>query len=95
MSKGKQMRDQAAASGAGMAWSATITSLILLVLLIAFIVQNQEDLTITLFGLKATIASGLALLIAAAGGGLLVAAAGTARILQLKSRRHQRKAGLF
>lgn len=83
--------DRVAVTRAGMAWVATIASLILLVLLITFIIQNQEDVTIAFFGLEGTIASGIALLIAAVGGGLLVAVAGTARILQLRSsRRHQR-----
>lgn len=74
-----------------MAWAATIASLILLILLITFIIQNQNDMTIVFFGLEGTIASGIALLIAAVGGGVLVAVAGTARILQLRSRtRHHR-----
>lgn len=84
-------RDRVAVTRAGMAWVATTASLILLVLLITFIIQNQEDVTIIFFGLEGTIASGVALLIAAVGGGLLVAVAGTARILQLRSsRRHKR-----
>lgn len=84
-------RDRTAVTRAGMAWAATIASLILLILLITFIVQNQNDVTIAFFGLEGTISSGIALLIAAVGGGVLVAVAGTARILQLRSRtRHQR-----
>lgn len=84
-------RDSVAVTRAGTAWVATVASLILLVLLITFIVQNQEDVTIVFFGLEGTIASGIALLIAAVGGGLLVAVAGAARILQLRSSsRHQR-----
>ena len=83
--------DSVAITRAGMAWVATIASLILLVLLITFIIQNQEDVTIAFFGLQGTIASGIALLIAAVAGGLLVAVAGAARILQLRSSsRHQR-----
>lgn len=72
-----------------MAWASTIASLVLLILLIVFIVQNQNDVTIYFFGLEGTIASGIALLIAAVGGGVLVAVAGAARILQLKSRNAQ------
>lgn len=84
-------RERVAVTRAGMAWVATIASLILLVFLITFIIQNQEDVTIAFFGLEGTIASGIALLIAAVGGGLLVAVAGAARILQLRSSsRHQR-----
>lgn len=88
---GQGTRDSVAVTRAGMAWVATIASLILLVLLITFIIQNQEDVTIAFFGLQGTIASGIALLIAAVAGGLLVAVAGAARILQLRSSsRHQR-----
>lgn len=84
-------RSRPAATRAGMAWAATIASLILLILLITFIIQNQNDMTIVFFGLEGTIASGIALLIAAVGGGVLVAVAGTARILQLRSgTRHHR-----
>lgn len=83
--------DSVAVTRTGTVWVATIASLILLVLLITFIIQNQEDVTIVFFGLEGTVASGVALLIAAVGGGLLVAAAGAARILQLQSSsRHQR-----
>lgn len=84
-------RDDVAVTRAGMAWVATVASLILLVLLITFIIQNQEEVTIAFFGLQGTIASGIALLIAAVAGGLLVAVAGAARILQLRSStRHPR-----
>lgn len=71
-------RDSVAVTRAGTACGATVASLILLVLLITFIVQDQEDVTIVFFGLGGTVASGVALLIAAVGGGLLVAVAGAA-----------------
>ncbi|MGK3958784.1 LapA family protein [Arthrobacter sp. R4] len=90
---GRVSRERTAVTRAGMAWAATIASLVLLVLLIIFIVQNQEGVTIAFIGLEGTIASGIALLIAAVGGGLLVAAAGTARILQLRSRTRRQRNG--
>lgn len=68
----------------GMAWALTLFSLILLVLLTIFIVQNQEGMTIAFIGIERSMASGTALLIAAVGGGLLVGTVGTARILQLR-----------
>ncbi|GAA4039460.1 hypothetical protein GCM10023063_25990 [Arthrobacter methylotrophus] len=71
---------------AGMAWTATITALVLLVLLIAFMVQNQDAARVRFFGLDGTISLGIALLIAAIGGGALVAVAGAVRIIQLRSR---------
>ncbi|WP_346425614.1 LapA family protein [Pseudarthrobacter sulfonivorans] len=83
-------RSRIAVTRAGMAWAATVAALILLILLIIFIVQNQDDMTVRFIGLEGTIASGVALFIAAVGGGVLVAVAGAARILQLRSRtRHQ------
>ncbi|MGO4473459.1 lipopolysaccharide assembly LapA domain-containing protein [Arthrobacter sp. M-10] len=71
---------------AGMAWTATIAALVLLILLIAFIVQNQDAARVRFFGLGGTISLGIALLIAAVGGGALVAVAGAVRIIQLRSR---------
>ncbi|WP_253190665.1 lipopolysaccharide assembly protein LapA domain-containing protein [Arthrobacter sp. SRS-W-1-2016] len=71
---------------AGMAWTATIAALVLLILLIAFIVQNQDAARVRFFGLDGTISLGIALLIAAVGGGALVAIAGAVRIIQLRTR---------
>ncbi|MDQ0239604.1 LapA family protein [Arthrobacter bambusae] len=71
---------------AGMAWTATIAALVLLILLIAFIVQNQDAARVRFFGLDGTISLGIALLIAAVGGGALVAVAGAVRIIQLRAR---------
>ena len=79
-------RNRLAVTRAGMAWAATVAALILLVFLIIFIVQNQDDITVRFIGLEGRIASGIALFIAAVGGGVLVAVAGAARILQLRSR---------
>ncbi|MFF2299664.1 lipopolysaccharide assembly LapA domain-containing protein [Arthrobacter sp. NPDC058127] len=71
---------------AGMVWTATIAALVLLILLIAFIVQNQDAARVRFFGLDGTISLGIALLIAAVGGGALVAVAGAVRIIQLRAR---------
>ncbi|MDQ0242281.1 LapA family protein [Arthrobacter bambusae] len=71
---------------AGLAWTATVAALVLLILLIAFIVQNQDAARVRFFGLDGTISLGIALLIAAVGGGALVAVAGAVRIIQLRSR---------
>jgi uncharacterized integral membrane protein len=71
---------------AGMAWTAIIAALVLLVLLIAFIVQNQDAAGVRFFGPDGTISLGIALLIAAVGGGALVAVAGAVRIIQLRAR---------
>jgi uncharacterized integral membrane protein len=75
-----------AVTRAGMIWVATVAALVLLILLIAFIVQNQDDVRVRFFGLDGTISLGMALFIAAVSGGVLVAVAGAVRIIQLRSR---------
>lgn len=69
---------------AGMVWAAVASALVVLILLIAFILQNQEYVQVKFFGLQGSVPLGIALLIAAVGGGVLVAIAGAARIIQLR-----------
>ncbi len=76
---------------AGMIWTATVAGLILLVLLIIFIAQNQDQVTLRYFGLEGLVNLGLALFIAAVGGGLLTAIAGATRIIQLRSNAHKNR----
>ncbi|AMM30721.1 hypothetical protein SA2016_2271 [Sinomonas atrocyanea] len=77
-----------------MVWAAVVVALLALVLLIVFILQNQQPASVLFLGLEGTVTLGMALLIAAVGGGILVAAAGAARIVQLRSNaRRSRKAG--
>jgi uncharacterized integral membrane protein len=76
-----------------MVWAAVVVALLALVLLIVFILENQQPARVLFLGLDGTVALGMALLIAAVGGGVLVAAAGAARIIQLRSNaRRTRKA---
>ncbi len=56
----------------------------LLVLLIVFIVQNDQDVDIEFLGFNGTVTLGLAMLIAAVIGAGLTVIAGTARIIQLR-----------
>ncbi|KUM34406.1 LapA family protein [Arthrobacter sp. EpRS71] len=72
-------------------WVAVAVGLVVLVVLIAFFVQNQDMITVRFFGLEGTLALGTTLFIAAVGGGVLVALAGGARILQLRLSDHRRK----
>ena len=69
---------------AGMVWAAVASALAVLILLIAFILQNQDYVQVKFFGLQGAVPLGIALLIAAVGGGVLVAIAGAARIIQLR-----------
>ncbi|MFJ4208907.1 lipopolysaccharide assembly LapA domain-containing protein [Paenarthrobacter sp. NPDC089675] len=75
-------------------WVAVAVSLVVLVLLIVFFVQNQDMVTVRFFGLEGSLALGTTLFIAAVGGGVLVALAGGARILQLRLINHRRRAAM-
>ncbi len=70
----------------GVIWTAVVIALILLVLLIIFIAQNQDQVLLRYFGFEGQVALGLALFIASVAGGIVVAAAGAARIIQLRYR---------
>lgn len=76
---------------AGMVWVSVASALVVLVLLIAFILQNQDDVQVRYFGLQGTVPLGVALFIAAVGGGILVAIAGAVRIIQLRTADHRRR----
>ncbi|MGO4493409.1 lipopolysaccharide assembly protein LapA domain-containing protein [Arthrobacter sp. 2YAF22_2] len=76
---------------AGMVWAAVASALVVLVLLIVFILQNQEYVQVKFFGLEGAVPLGIALFIAAVGGGILVAIAGAARIIQLRLATHRQR----
>ncbi|MFE4545074.1 lipopolysaccharide assembly LapA domain-containing protein [Arthrobacter sp. NPDC056727] len=76
---------------AGMIWAAVASALVVLVLLIVFILQNQELVQVKFFGLEGAVSLGVSLFIAAVGGGVLVAMAGAARIIQLRAAAHRRR----
>ncbi len=62
---------------------------IILILLIIFILQNQDQVAVRYFGLEGFVPLGMALFIASVTGGVLVAVAGGARILQLRRNAHR------
>lgn len=70
----------------GAFWVAVVVSLVVLVLLIIFIIENGRHARVAYFGAHADLPLGVALLIAAVIGGLVVAFAGAARILQVRAR---------
>ena len=74
---------------AGMVWAAVASALVVLIVLIAFILQNQDYVQVKFFGLEGSVPLGMALFIAAVGGGVLVAIAGAARIIQLRVAAHR------
>lgn len=72
---------------AGVIWVAVSVGLVLLVLLIIFILQNQNRVTVHYFAAVGELSLGMAMFIAAVAGGILVAIAGATRILQLRNQR--------
>lgn len=76
---------------AGMVWAAVASALVVLILLIVFILQNQDYVQVKYFGMQGDVALGIALFIAAVGGGVLVAIAGAARIIQLRRAAHRQR----
>lgn len=73
------------------AWFMTVGSVIGLVILLIFILQNLQDISIKFFGFNWKIPLGIAMLLAAVLGGVLVALFGTARVIQLRHRLRQNK----
>ncbi|MDQ0662061.1 putative integral membrane protein [Arthrobacter ulcerisalmonis] len=74
---------------AGVIWAGVVAALVLLILLIIFILQNQDQALVRFLGFERSVPLGMALFIAAVTGGVLVAVAGGARILQLRSNAHR------
>ncbi|MEU4762092.1 lipopolysaccharide assembly protein LapA domain-containing protein [Actinosynnema sp. NPDC023794] len=72
-------------------WVAVLASIVVLIVLLVFILQNLADATIHFLGAAGTLPLGVALLFAAIAGAILVALVGAARIMQL---RRQAKRGL-
>lgn len=73
----------------GAANASVISGLIVLVLLLVFILENTQSVTVSYFGASGHLGLGVALLLGAVGGALVVGIIGTARIAQL--RRHAKR----
>jgi uncharacterized integral membrane protein len=73
-------------------WVAAVLSAIVLLLLLIFILENGQRVSISYFGAHGHLPLGVALLLAAVLGILLVVIPGTWRIMQLRitARRHRR-----
>jgi uncharacterized integral membrane protein len=72
-------------------WVGLALSAIVLLLLLVFILENQQSANVGYFGAHGHLPLGVALLLAAVAGALLVIIPGTGRILQLRmtARRHR------
>ncbi|GAB3125821.1 lipopolysaccharide assembly protein LapA domain-containing protein [Tsukamurella serpentis] len=68
----------------GSLWFSLVAGAVVLLVLLAFIVQNQQNTQITLLFWEANLPLGVSLLIAAILGALTVGLAGAMRILQLR-----------
>ncbi len=78
-------------SRSGGLWTGLILSALVLIVLLVFILQNLEAVTINFLGFSGSLPVGVALLLAAIAGLLLIAIPGGVRMLQL--RRVARRAG--
>ena len=76
----------------GVVWWALGFSLLLLVLVLIFVLQNLSDTKTSFFGLTWTIPLGLDLLLAALLGGIIAFLLGAARMVQIRrvARRYAR-----
>jgi len=76
----------------GGVWVASALFAVVLLLLLVFILENSQKVSIAFFGAHGHLPLGVALLLAAVLGVLLVAVPGTARIMQLRrtARRHRK-----
>ncbi|MDO5097974.1 MAG: lipopolysaccharide assembly protein LapA domain-containing protein [Corynebacterium sp.] len=71
-------------SFAGGTWVALIAGALLLIVLLVFILQNQQPVDLTLFAWKFTFPAGVGFLLAAIAGALIMALVGGVRMLQLR-----------
>lgn len=76
---------------AGSTWVGLIVGAVLLIVLLVFILQNQEPLELTFFAWNFTFPAGVGFLLAAIAGALIMALVGGVRMLQL--RREVRRRG--
>ncbi len=72
-------------------WWRLLPSLVVLVVILVFIVQNHQDVRVSLFTLSVTGPLSIALLAAAILGALLVLAIGSLRIVQLRRQIRRRR----
>ena len=81
---GKKAKKDVQGSIAGTTWVGLIIGALLLILLLVFIMQNQESVELQLFAWSMNFPIGVGMLIAAITGALIMAIVGGLRILQLR-----------
>ena len=65
-------------------WSSVIVGFLILTILLIFIAQNTDPVTVAFLGWRWSLPLGVGVLAAAVGGGLVTVLAGAARIFQLR-----------
>lgn len=75
-------------------WAALVAGLVFLIVVLVFIFQNLQDVSLSFFAFHGRLPLAVALVCAALLGALVVTALGTVRILQLRAaaKRHRRAA---
>ncbi|MFC9362337.1 lipopolysaccharide assembly protein LapA domain-containing protein [Rhodococcus sp. NPDC057014] len=76
----------------GALWTGLVVGVLILVLLLVFILQNLDSITLELFGWDFSLPLGVALLFAAIAGAIIIAFAGGVRILQLRHAANRQRA---
>ncbi|MBY4108644.1 DUF1049 domain-containing protein [Rhodococcus fascians] len=65
-------------------WTGLVVGAVVLVILLVFIVQNLDSVTVQIFAWQLDLPLGISMLLAAIAGALVMAMAGGARILQVR-----------
>lgn len=65
-------------------WSGLVIGVLVLIVLLVFILQNLDSVTLNLFWWEFSVPLGIGLLLAAIGGALVMALAGGVRIVQIR-----------
>ena len=78
-------------SVAGSTWVALSVGIALLVLLLIFIIQNMESVTLTVFFWTVSFPAGVGFLLAAIIGAVIMLSVGSVRMLQLRRQIHQQR----
>ncbi len=87
----REPQDPLRSSRTSGAWIAVVGSMVLIVLLIIFIVQNTTSVPLEFLWIDVTVSLSVALLIATAVGMAIAALVGSLRIIQLRRRVKQEK----
>lgn len=86
-------RPKAQGSFAASTWAALIVGFLLLIVLIIFIMQNQQEVPMNFLGWSGEFPAGIAYLMFTIGGALIMALVGVWRMLELRRQLRKQNAG--